>query len=129
MFDIEMKRNTILENGVGIFSFVYGPSSLDHLFEDHYVKIEDSLVVGQSTEFDCTANVIDKSSSNFRLSGLGRAWRVGTNGKIGISTATFSSGDNAAPDEPFNTCMDYQSLGGRMEVKGMSNTLPIGDYF
>ncbi|XP_052060298.1 fibrocystin-L-like isoform X3 [Mytilus californianus] len=117
LFDIVVKKNTVLENGVGIFPFVYGPSAVDHIFVDHYMKIENNLVVGQTAAFDCTTDVIDTNDANFKISGkFGRAWRVNGKGKVGLSTPNFSQSGNAATIKPFYNQMAYQSLGGRMEV-------------
>ena len=83
------------------------------------MKVEDALVVGQSPAFDCTTDTIDVVNDvNYALASKARSWRIGSKGKIGISTPQFGAGSNAASDKPFANMMTYQSLGGRMEIKG-----------
>lgn len=119
IFDVVVKKNTVLENGVGIFPFVYGASAVDHIFVDNYMKIENNLIVGQTAAFDCATDVIDYNDANYKISGkFGRAWRVNGKGKVGLSTPNFSQASNAATIKPFYNQMAYQSLGGRMEVIG-----------
>lgn len=118
MFDVEIRQNTLVDNGVSIFPMIFGPSAVAHQFRNHYVKVEDSLVVGQSNSFDCTTDVIDTTDDNIKLSRYGASWRIDGTGKIGLSTGCFVQGSNSATDKPLAATMSYNAIGGRMEVKG-----------
>ena len=44
---------TAADNGVGILPNIYGPASDAHQFEDKYVTLENSVIIGTSDSYDC----------------------------------------------------------------------------
>ena len=52
---LELEDNIVMENTVGSFSFVYGPSSTGHQFADKYVSVKDSTYIGATARFDCAS--------------------------------------------------------------------------
>ena len=59
--------NTVLaDNHAGILAMIKGPSSLSHKTSEKSVKVENSLIVGMSPDFECG---VDDKVSALRLRG------------------------------------------------------------
>ncbi|XP_033759106.1 fibrocystin-L-like [Pecten maximus] len=107
-----------VDNGVGVFPIIYGPSATRHEYGDRSFKISNSTIVGRSSIFDCArdrkSNLIN---DNIRLSGQGRANQVDDGANIALVFGTFSSGSNMSPEKPFANIMSYQALFGETIVE------------
>ncbi|KAK3716577.1 hypothetical protein RRG08_039372 [Elysia crispata] len=112
------KNNWLIENGVGIFPMVIGPSPNDHTYEDKYCEINNNAFIGKTSSFSYSDDVMSSSDVNIQLSGQGRGFGSGACGKIGFSVGTFTGGSNAAPFKPFTNIMSYNAIGGRTMVDG-----------
>ena len=105
-----------IDNKMAVFPIVLKPRSLSHEFENKYVEILESTIVGRSSSFMCDSKPLD--NGNYNLSDAGRSWTSPDGGVIGISFASFLSHDNRAPYKPFTKSMSYNSIRGHMTIKG-----------
>ncbi|GFN92112.1 fibrocystin-l [Plakobranchus ocellatus] len=115
---VVLKNNRLIENGIGIFPMVIGPSATGHAYADKYCEIDDNIFVGKTSSFSYTDDVMSSSDENIALSGQGRGSGTGTCGKIGFMMTTFTGGSNASPFKPFMNIMSYNAIGGRTMVDG-----------
>ena len=53
---IELRNNIVLDSGNSYLSLTFGPAALSHKWEEKYILVEDSLFVGTTSEFNCTAS-------------------------------------------------------------------------
>ncbi|CAJ1082786.1 fibrocystin-L-like [Xyrichtys novacula] len=106
---------TLVDNGMGILPLIYGPPSAAKLFANKYAHIRDSLIVGSSPNFDCSAT-LPNSDFNVRGSELHRAPRPLTGGRSGICAPTFMSSHNGAPDMSYVQSSSYNAIAGLMTV-------------
>ena len=112
------KNNIFVENGVGIFPMVWGPSSVSHDHRDVFVNITDNIFIGKTSTFDKSLDVIH-DDINTRKTKYARS--VGSEkvcGKIGFQMTTFTTGNNAMPAFPFTEIMAYQTIKGITCVTG-----------
>ncbi|KAK5854666.1 hypothetical protein PBY51_004842 [Eleginops maclovinus] len=107
---------TLVDNGMGIMPFVYGPPSLSHEYADKTVHVQNALIVGSSPSFDCSST-LPSSDFNIVNSGGSRAPRPPTGGRSGICWPNFLSSHNTAPKKPHHLNMAYNSIKGLMTVR------------
>ena len=105
-----------LDNGLSVFNIVIGPGSVSHMYENKFVEIRDSIIVGRSSSIGCDAKPFE--DNNYILSDNGRSWRSPDGGFVGISFASFLSGSNNAPLKPFTASMSYNAIRGQMRIEG-----------
>ncbi|KAK3107766.1 hypothetical protein FSP39_021797 [Pinctada imbricata] len=108
----------LADNKNNIYTFVSGPAALSHAYADKTTTITNSLIVGRSSSFDCTADVIDSNDVNIQLSGNSRPCVGGAH--MGIVISTFSSGSNNAPVKPFCGIMSYQAIKGQSYIRDVT---------
>lgn len=105
------------DSAVGVFPMVIGPSATSHAFADKYVSITDSLIIGKSSAFDCTSDVLDTSDQNIRLARTSRPSNI--NKRIGTVTGQFTSGSNKCAEKPCVNIMAYQAIKGVTVITGI----------
>lgn len=115
---LEVIGYTSLDNNVGLFPMVLGPSVVSHQFADKYVHVLDSSFVGTTSAFDCSLDVVDGSDPNIMLSSQSRSWRGPGGGKVGLATTTFSQSSNNAPKKSFNNIKAYNAMYGLTIISG-----------
>ena len=112
---VKLDNNIVVENGLGIWTAVLGPSSLGHIIGDKTAEISNTLLVGATASFDCS-NDVSPVSDNFDLGSNARPGRAPTGGMIGLSFPNFYQKSNMAPGKPFIGCKAYNSIAGLMKV-------------
>ena len=56
----------MVDNKIGAFLSVYGPQALTHQTHENTVTVQNSLIIGQSSNFDCIRdNVIPHHSTYY----------------------------------------------------------------
>uniref|UniRef100_A0A3B4ZZ57 PKHD1 like 1 n=1 Tax=Stegastes partitus TaxID=144197 RepID=A0A3B4ZZ57_9TELE len=108
---------TLVDNGMGVMPLTYAPPSLSHAFADKTVKVQSSLIVGSSPNFDCSLG-LDSSDFNIATSASHRAPRPRQGGRSGVCWPNFASGHNTAPGKPHHLNMNYNAIKGLMTVTG-----------
>jgi hypothetical protein len=100
--DLLVDSNQLIDNQVNVFSMIIRPPSITHELENKTANIANSLIVGQSSSFDCSKD-IKPNDLNFRMAKTVTSYGSGSNelGKIGIVWAQFMSGPNGAPYKPW----------------------------
>lgn len=64
--NVLLHNNTLVDNKVGAFANTWGPDPLQHHLEGRVVVIQNSLFVGQSSAYDCTADdIIPEHGSHY----------------------------------------------------------------
>ncbi|XP_048254422.1 fibrocystin-L-like isoform X3 [Haliotis rufescens] len=107
-----------IENGIGIFPMVVGPSALSHQTSDKFVEVTNSMFVGQTSSFDCDVHKFDSSDDNFKLSSQARSFAHGADtSMVGLLFPQFTQGSNNAPEKPFISVMSYNAISGIMNIK------------
>jgi hypothetical protein len=109
---------TLIENGLGLFANVIGPDSVTHQFADKFVTLENSRVVGESPDFNCETDTVDKADPNYALSSFVRSWRIGQGGRVGVASSTFTRGSHIYPGHSFTDSDYYNSIKGLMNIRG-----------
>ncbi|KPP78019.1 fibrocystin-L-like, partial [Scleropages formosus] len=113
--NVEVSNITLVDNGMGISSYIYSPPSVYHLYSNKHVHIQDALIVGTSPNLNCS-EVLSSSDTNIRLSSEHRAPRTLDGGRSGICWPTFESDHNHAPEKPHNGIMSYNGISGLLTV-------------
>ncbi|KAL3886657.1 hypothetical protein ACJMK2_026637 [Sinanodonta woodiana] len=116
---IKLTDNVLIENGVNIFSMVVGPVSLDHQYENKFAYVSDTVLVGRTSSFDCSKDVLPVGDTNIDLSSKNRPKTI-NDGMVGLVLTTFTAGSNKAPEKPFANIMAYQAIGGSMHVSNVT---------
>ncbi|CAL1525942.1 unnamed protein product [Lymnaea stagnalis] len=112
------KNNVLVENGVGIFPMLVGPSAVKHAYTDKYVEITGNIFIGKTAAFSEKLDVVDKTDDNIVLSEQIRSHgSLVVCGKIGIEFTTFTGGGNGAPVKPFVNIMSYPTIKGVTKLK------------
>ncbi|KAK3587658.1 hypothetical protein CHS0354_042441 [Potamilus streckersoni] len=115
----KLTDNVVIENGVNVFSMVIGPSSLEHQYDDKFVYVSDTVLVGRTSSFDCSKDVLPSGDPNIELSSKNRPGVI-NGGMVGLVWTTFTAGSNMAPEKPFANIMTYQAIGGSMHVSNVT---------
>ena len=117
---LQVENSIFVENGLGIFPYVMGPSAIGHTYDDDKtVKITNNIFIGKTSSFSETLDVAP-SSSNFALSSMARAGGHGVCGKRGVWMTIFTGGGNGHPSHPLVGIMNYQNLKGLTIFSGQS---------
>ncbi|XP_051729532.1 LOW QUALITY PROTEIN: fibrocystin-L-like [Ctenopharyngodon idella] len=106
---------SLIDNGMGIMSLIYGPPSLSHSYSDKIVRVQGALIVGSSPNFNCSDS-LSTTMTYVMLSKSHRAPRPPNGGRSGISWPTFESNQNNAPQKPHTGLMSYNAIAGLMTV-------------
>lgn len=90
-------ENVLVDNQINVFTIVIEPGALTHTAAEKKVVIENSLIVGKSTAFDCLKDVKPNGISERRsvMDSFGAG--VSQRGKIGIVWPNFIGLNNRAP--------------------------------
>ncbi|XP_004640150.1 fibrocystin-L [Octodon degus] len=113
---------TLVDNGMAIFSMIYMPAAVSHKISSKTVKVESSLIIGSSPEFNCS-DVLSEDDPNVELTGAHRSVRPPAGGRSGICWPTFASAHNMAPRKPHAGIMSYNAISGSLDV---SDTTFVG---
>ncbi|XP_036421459.1 fibrocystin-L-like [Colossoma macropomum] len=105
---------TLVDNGMGIMSLIYGPPSLSHVYSNKTVLVQNALIVGSSPNFNCSDSM--SMDTNMFQSASSRAPRPPNGGKSGISWPTFESAHNGAPGNAHNGLTSYSTISGLLSV-------------
>ena len=111
--------NTLVDNQVNVFAMVTGPSILDHTLSNKTYVLQNTLVVGRSSTFDCAKDLKQQNMDVLLASGKADSgskdvgelyWQIAstipsfnaqlnmlTGGFVGCVWANFLSGSNGAP--------------------------------
>ncbi|XP_043922184.1 fibrocystin-L [Protopterus annectens] len=116
MSSVKISNVTLADNGMGIFSIVYTPTSLSHETSNKTIAIKNALLVGSSPDFNCS-DIVTNSDNNIALSNQHRSTRPPKGGRSGICWPTFASGHNLAPGHPNAGLMTYPAISGLMTVQ------------
>ncbi|XP_052063080.1 fibrocystin-L-like [Mytilus californianus] len=108
----------ISDSAVGIFPMIIGPSATLHQYADKSALISNSLIVGKSSAFDCSTDVLDLSDDNIELSVNSRPTEI--NRRIGVVFTSFTSGSNNCPKKPCFNIMAYQAIKGLTRIEGVT---------
>ncbi|XP_063113704.1 fibrocystin-L isoform X1 [Cavia porcellus] len=108
---------TLVDNGMAIFSMIYMPPAVSHKISSKTVKVESTLIVGSSPEFNCS-DVLRDDDPNIELTGAHRSARPPAGGRSGICWPTFASAHNMAPWKPHAGIMSYNAISGHLDVSG-----------
>ncbi|KAJ8273405.1 hypothetical protein GJAV_G00101260 [Gymnothorax javanicus] len=119
---VQVRSVNLIDNGMGIFSIVFTPNAVSHLYSNKTVHVQDSLIVGSSPNFNCSLS-LPSSATYMRLSSAHRSVRPPTGGRSGICWPTFASGHNNAPSKPHAGLMSYTAISGLMTV---TDTMFVG---
>ena len=71
---MELKNIRAIDNGVGFLPWVVGPSSYAHQWENKYVTLQDSIIVGVSDVYNCDQEVVPDILM-FSKADKGRKWK------------------------------------------------------
>ncbi|XP_068603731.1 PKHD1 like 1, tandem duplicate 1 [Brachionichthys hirsutus] len=107
---------TLVDNGLGIMSLIYGPPSPSHLFAEKNVQIQDALIVGSSPNFNCL-HTLPSTDFNTFITQSHRAPRPPNGGRAGICWPNFQSTQNNAPKKSHHMNNNYNAIGGQMLLK------------
>lgn len=105
-----------VECGIGVFEMLIGPSPIGHFAEERRGDVNNSLIVGTTSSFDCTIDQINPNDDNVKLSSLAVPFKARREGKGGIAMIIITGGPNKAPEKPFAGILTYPALLGLMVI-------------
>ncbi|XP_072027284.1 LOW QUALITY PROTEIN: fibrocystin-L-like [Amphiura filiformis] len=103
------------DNKVGITPLIYSPLALSHVKSDKFVRVENSLIVAMSPDYDCGGDD-DVTPEAYGIPRNHPAGLAPGSGHVGIKWPTFMSSFNGAPFKPFEKTISYPAIGGRTYV-------------
>ena len=97
-----------------------GPSpEEENNFEDKYVHINNTLIVGRSHDFDCSTDILDSTPVHVKMSK--RMFKIDISGSlggfVGVVTPSFVSD---VDEEDLFKVSGYNSIGGSTHLNGKS---------
>lgn len=110
---IILDANKLVDNFVGAFTFVIEPAPILHQISNKFYTNKNSLIVGQSVDFNCESDVRTYDlnyNSAIRITTFGAG--VEELGRIGLVWSNFIGGTNKAPYKPWAGIKTYQSIDG-----------------
>nr|ACD54600.1 fibrocystin-like protein [Adineta vaga] len=118
--NITIDSCTSIDNHVGIFTFVIGPSPLSHVIFRSRVTVKNSIVIGAMIPNDCgdkiVLNTLNIKYSTTAMPTVSQDPIIGGNGsRSGIVFPIFSPRNNM-PDENWSETKDYPCLDGSMSI-------------
>lgn len=63
-----IRESIVADNKISLFSNIAGPSPIRHEFLDNKITYEDMIVIGQSTNYDCTIDEVPPFAASFKMS-------------------------------------------------------------
>ncbi|KAI7798959.1 putative fibrocystin-L, partial [Triplophysa rosa] len=106
---------TLVDNGMGIMPIIYKPPSVSHEYANKTVRVQGSLIVGSSPNFNCL-DTLATTESYVALSESHRAPRPPKGGRSGVCWPTFESEHNQAPQKPHAGHVSYNAIAGFLTV-------------
>jgi hypothetical protein len=96
---VVLDSNILVDNQVGIYTFILGPSVLDHVLSGKTCQIKNTVIVGRSSSFNCSTDLKPKDF-NARNAPLIFAVGCGADnaGMCGLTIADFISRSNGMTD-------------------------------
>ncbi|XP_053409194.1 fibrocystin-L-like isoform X2 [Mercenaria mercenaria] len=113
------KDNVISDENFGLFPMVLGPDPLSHVIGNQFVKVEDSIVIGQSSVTNCTEET-NPAGAYLDLSKDHRSSRGPGGERPYITIAVFTGGANNCPIKPCGQIMSYNAISGEMKIKNVT---------
>ncbi|KAJ8313314.1 hypothetical protein KUTeg_009100 [Tegillarca granosa] len=123
MVSVVIDRVAAIECGIGVFEMLIGPNPITHVAEDRHGDVNNSLIVGTTSSFDCTVDQVNQNDDNIKLSSLAVPFKARQGGKGGIAMIIITGGPNSAPEKPFAGIMSYPALLGFMVINRIGHTL------
>ncbi|XP_073714829.1 fibrocystin-L [Misgurnus anguillicaudatus] len=120
--NVYISNVTLVDNGMGIMPIIYSPPSISHAYADKTVRVQGSLIVGSSPDFNCL-DTLATTETDVTLSESHRAPRPPKGGRSGVCWPTFESDHNQAPQKPHTGITSYNAIAGLMTV---SDTTFVG---
>ncbi len=117
-----IEDNVLIDNQMGIFTIVWGPSPLSHVNANKKVILRNMMIMGRSSLANCNKDIFPRnlsdSSSSYALFSAGTTAR----GRIGIVFPTMIVGSNGGGfgGKPFTGIMSYNQIGGQMLVSNVT---------
>jgi len=96
---------------------VYAPPALSHHAADKYVQLDNNLIIGTSTSFDCTVD--SKQPTNADNTMKSRGPRTKWGGHIGFVLTSFTSGTGLAPEFPWHMIETYPAINGVTRISSV----------
>ncbi|XP_056597030.1 fibrocystin-L-like [Triplophysa dalaica] len=106
---------TLVDNGMGIMPIIYRPPSVSHEYANKTVRVQGSLIVGSSPNFNCLDTLVT-TETYVSLSESHRAPRPPKGGRSGICWPSFESEHNKAPQTPHTGHLSYNAIAGFLTV-------------
>ena len=63
---VVIRDSIVADNKISLFANIGGPNVINHEFADNKIVYEDMLLVGQSSNYDCTIDETSPFSSSFK---------------------------------------------------------------
>lgn len=118
---IVLDNNKLIDNYVNAFTYVIEPPPIEHQVSMKTYDIKNSLVVGQSSTFNC---LTDKRPDDINFMSAKKIFAFGAGdgevGKIGVVWAQFLGSSNNAPNKPWPGLMTFSSIDGIMTADNVT---------
>ncbi|XP_065660201.1 fibrocystin-L isoform X2 [Hydra vulgaris] len=115
---IVVKNCIIADNKIGLSLNVFNPDPVAHLSSNNFAKVQDTLLVGRTTNFGCNEDDVIPYHSTFYPSR--RSPRLPGGGNLGIYCSTFSKSQSPGPPKPFENPMSYPAIKGLLRMEGVT---------
>ncbi|XP_066933159.1 fibrocystin-L-like [Clytia hemisphaerica] len=117
---IILTNSIFADNKLAVSLNVHGASSIGHAIRDDVITIKDSVLIGQSSAFDCAAgDLVPWHAEQYPDS---RPPKHPKGGNIGIMTSLFSNGAATGPPMSWQDPMSYPSLIGVTRIENVQMT-------
>ena len=118
-----LDSNKLIDNYVSAFTYVIRPPPILHLVSNKFYINKNSLIVGQSSGFNCLKDV-RTFDLNFNSAIQIQTFGAGKNlmGKIGLVWSNFLGKDNGAPVKPWAGLMTFNKIDGNTTFDNLTIT-------
>ena len=118
-----LDSNKLIDNYVGAFTYVIRPRPILHQISNKFYLNKNSLIVGQSKDFDCLSDV-RTFDLNFNSAIRIQTFGAGTSefGKIGLVWSNFIGASNKAPNKPWAGLKTFQAIDGKTLFENLTVT-------
>ena len=100
-----LDSNILVDNQVGIISFILGPNMLSHELSGKTAQIRNSIFIGRSSSFNCLTDVKPTDFNSIYAKSINSFGAgpedLGENGMIGLTPGNFIGKSNGAPFKPW----------------------------
>nr|XP_047143668.1 fibrocystin-L-like isoform X2 [Hydra vulgaris] len=113
---IVVKNCIVADNKIGLSLNVFNP--IAHLSSNNFAKVQDTLLIGRTSNFGCNEDDVIPYHSKFYPSR--RSPRPLGGGNLGIYCSTFSKLLPPGPPKPFENPMSYPAIKGLLDLDRVS---------